>query len=145
MKEKIFLGTVRNDYKTNSKNSVWGEKLYIEKHSWDWGWYWGFGHIGNIHLHTHFVPTFTPGEYNINKIFVKPHYTQDDWWKILDLMKQADSLKNAAEVYHSGGQMCGNKEIFGLITDKEMEKRINADLEKVLDKVWDILKNNKIK
>lgn len=137
--EKIFIGTVREDYKNGERSSyVAGERIYITKHSWDCGWYWGFGYVGNQRLHTHFDGAFLGAETNVNKIFVKPVLTQEEWWLVRDLFIQAYALKKAAEVYRYGGHQTSEPGITDMIRDDEMCKRLNEDLRKVLDKVWEI-------
>ena len=75
MSEKIFLGTVRDGIEGMI---ISGEKLYIEKHSFDCGWYWGFGYIGNKNIHTHFSELLYPDTkksgynvYNASELFKK--------------------------------------------------------------------------
>lgn len=137
MRDRVLLGTVRSDFKYSV---VAGERIFLEKHSWDCGWYWGFGYIGNVHLHTHFDGAFLGGaEINIEKIFVETRFDQNTWWVIRDLFIQAYALKSAAEVYRYGGHQTTAKGITDLIKDESMEKRLNADLELVLNKIWSIV------
>ncbi len=134
---KIFLGTMATNFNTLSK----GERIYIDKHSFNCGWYWGFGYIGNAHMHTHFNSVFLKGANDIkmpSELFVVPKYTDNEWWLILDLFYQAYSLKKCAEVYQHGGHYASD-ERSKLIKNDELADKINSDLEKVLDKVWDIL------
>ena len=139
---KIFLGTMATNFNSLSK----GDRIYIDKHSFDCGWYWGFGYIGNAHMHTHFDSVFLKGANDIkmpSELFVVPKYTDKEWWLILDLFKQAYTLKQCAEVYQYGGHYITNEHT-QLIKNDELADKINSDLEKVLNKVWDIL-SKKIK
>ena len=79
-------------------------------------------------------------ESNVHKIFDKgTSITQDQWWIIRDLFKQAYALQKAAEVYQYGGHQTLNPGITDCIKNLEMAALINKDLKTVLDKVWDFL------
>ena len=128
--DKIYLG-----------NTTEYGRLYLSKHSWDCGWYWGFGYIGNSRLHMH-IDSLINGEYDVNKIFDgSTGITQDQWWIIRDLFRQAYALKAAAEVYQYGGHQTTRPGMTDCIKNLEMAARINKDLEIVLNKVWDFLLN----
>lgn len=135
-KENIYLGIGKLGFLQN-------ERIYLQKHSWDCDWYWSFGYIGNKNLHTHFENEFLK-EASIDKLFVLPQYSQDDWWIIRDLFIQVYALQACAEVYRYGGHQTTRKGITDIIKDEEMCKRLNSDLEKVLDKLWDFLQLNSI-
>ena len=123
--DKIYLG-----------NTTEYGRLYLSKHSWDCGWYWGFGYIGNSRLHMH-IDSLINGEYDVNKIFDgSTGITQDQWWIIRDLFRQAYALKAAAEVYQYGGHQTSKPGITDCIKNLEMAAQINKDLEIVLNKVW---------
>ena len=136
--DKIILGKVKEDYK---KYQVAGEIIYLSKHSWDCGWYWGFGYIGNERLHTHFDSEFLGEETDIRNIFETTDIRQDEWWILRDLFVQAYSLRKCAETYRHGGHQTTTKGITDIIQSKVMEKKINADLKIVLDKIWSILES----
>lgn len=133
--EKIFLGTVKKDF---DSGMIAGKRLYIDKHNWDCGWYWGFGYIGNSRLYTHFDGNLLY-KLQIVDIFIRPRYTQGQWYAIQDLFKQAYALDKAAMVYQVGGNITGDRDIAGLILNKEMADKLNADLKIILDKAWSIL------
>ena len=138
--EKIYLGRIKKDFKDST---IANENLYLSKHSWDCGWYWGFGYIGNRNLHCHFDGHLL-FKWEIADIFVEPRYTQKTWYAIQDLFKQAYALKNAAEVYRLGGYITSDQSISAVVRDKELETRLNADLQKVLDCLWRVLETEKI-
>ena len=128
--DKIYLG-----------NTTEYGRLYLSKHSWDCGWYWGFGYIGNSRLQMH-IDSLINGEYDVNKIFDgSTRITQDQWWIIRDLFRQAYALKAAAEVYQYGGHQTTRPGMTDRIKNLEMAARINKDLEIVLNKVWDFIVN----
>ena len=138
--KKIYLGKIKKDFKDST---IANENLYLDKHSWDCGWYWRFGYIGNRNLHCHFDGHLLY-KWEISDIFVEPLYTQSTWYAIQDLFKQAYALKSAAEVYRLGGHITSDKSISTVVRDKELETRLNTDLQKVLDKLWHILETEKI-
>ena len=128
--DKIYLG-----------NTTQCGRLYLSKHSWDCGWYWGFGYIGNNSCHMH-IDSLMGAEYDIRSIFDKGSpITQNQWWIIRDLFKQAYALQKAADVYRHGGHQTSNPGMTDCIKNLEMAARINKDLEVVLNKVWDFIVN----
>jgi hypothetical protein len=142
---KLFLGKVKKEIKSsqsyNPENDhLWflGEKVYIEKHKWDCGWYWGFGYIGNKNLHCHadiFVKNLI--WHKADEVFEKSIFkNENDFWLFKDYLKQAYVLKKCAEVYRLGGHCVSKGKI---IVNKEMEDRLNKDLEIVLNALWNLL------
>ena len=126
--DKIYLG-----------NTTEYGRLYLSKHSWDCGWYWGMGYIGNNSCHMH-IDSLIGAECSISNIFDKGSpITQDQWWVIRDLFKQAYALKDAAEIYQYGGHQTTKPGITDCIKNLEMAALINKDLEIVLNRVWDLL------
>lgn len=116
-------------------------RLYLSKHSWDCGWYWRFGYIGNPCYHLH-INSLLGIEHDVSRIFdVETEITQDQWWIIRDLFRQAYALTEAAAVYQYGGRQATKPDITDCIKNLEMAARINKDLETVLDKVWDFIVN----
>lgn len=117
-----------------------GERLWIQKHSWDCGWYFAFGYIGNRNLHTH-IESLIAGTYDINKIFKLTNITQNQWWVIRDLFMQAYALKKCAEVYQYGGYQLSVKNITDCIENKSRADEINKDLGHLLDVTWAYLES----
>lgn len=138
---KLFLGTVTKNYHEKTKKDVFisGEKIYLTKHSWDCSWYWGFGYIGNHNLHTHFDSCLLTEVYSVDDIFTESPITESEWWIIRDLFIQAYALRKCAEVYHYGGHQTTKKGVTDVIQNKELENKINSDLEIVLNTVWDFI------
>lgn len=132
---RICLGTAKENCPIET---ISGQPLYLEKHSWDCGWYWGFGYIGNKNLHTH-IDTTLLTNFNFSDIWEKTPFTDSQWWVILDLFKQAYALKHAAKTYRHGGYLTTQEGLTTVIQDKEKEKMLNTDCEKVLNTVWDYL------
>lgn len=129
---KVYLGKVRDNAGTYSD----GEDLYLEKHKWDCGWYWAFGYIGNENCHFHFDSILDHVK-TARELFSETNISDKEWWVIRDLFKQAYSLKSAAETYRHGGYESSQTEITHIIVDDNMCTRLNSDLKKILDKVWD--------
>ena len=145
--EKLYLGKIKESIKETQshkpeKNNLFilGEKLYFEKHSWDCDWYWGFGYIVNKNLHTHaeiFIKDLLWSE--VDEVFEETKLTNKDFWVFKDLLKQAYSLKRAAEVYRHGGHCTSMEGITDIIKSEEKEEMINKDLEIVLNTMWNFL------
>jgi hypothetical protein len=125
MPDKIYLG-VHND-----------QPIHLTKHSWDCDWYWGFGYLGNRSWHYHFSSVLKDG-LRADQYFSSSRISNDDWWVIRELFAQAYALEDAYGVYlrNTAGQT-NRKGVTDLVGDKELAARINLDLEKILDKVWE--------
>lgn len=134
-KEKIFLGTLRKDAGTFAD----GERIYINKHSWDCNWYWGFGYLDNARTHFHFDSLLKGSPKLASDLFISPRYTDKNWWIIRDLFIQAYALKKAAEVYRHGGHQTTKQGLTDIIMSQDKADSINKDLEKVLDTLWNFL------
>ena len=128
---KKLLGTINKDYDCVAA----GETIYLDKHSWNCGWYWGFGYIGNKNTHFH-IDSLIGLETNVNKIFSKTKIDQKTWWILRDLFIQAYTIKRCAEVYRYGGHQTNTN---GLSVDRDdkLIKRLNNDLEQVLNNIWE--------
>jgi hypothetical protein len=131
-KEKIYLGTFQ------------GERYSLEKHSWDCGWYWGFGYVGNFRLYTHFSEVFLGKSFPRKKDFEELNFSEESWWVILDCFSQAYALKRAAEVYRHGAHIACDSRA-RLLVSEEMEKKLNQDLEKLLNFIWTFMLEKKRK
>lgn len=147
-KEKIKLGTIKKQIKeTQNYNPekdqlyITGEIIFIEKHTWDCDWYWGFGYIGNKDLHSHakvFIEELL--WHDKDKVFEESIFkSNNDFWIFKDLLKQAYTLRECAEVYRNGGHCTKEKGITDIILNKDMEKKINNDLRIILETLWDFL------
>ncbi len=118
--------------------------VFIEKHKWDCSWYWAFGYLGNNQCHFHIESLITrPETYNPNwtevtEQFTSTWLTQDQWWILRDLFIQAYALKKAAACYRHGGYQTESARPHNIIS-KDLENTLNADLEKLLDNIWELL------
>ena len=120
-----------------------GTKSYLNKASFDCGWYWGFGYINtftnnkqpsksrDIQSHSHL--DFMLKQKNLNwydsfKIIFKNTVLNDkETWQFVDLMRSFYTLKEAAEVFHSGNSHYTTMDALSL-KDKVIEDKINKDL-----------------
>jgi hypothetical protein len=128
MEEKIYLGR----HKTNGVT-------YLTKHKWDCGWYWAFGYVGNSRCHWHISAIIQHSETSVNHHFESTWITQDQWWILRDLFLSAYTLKKAAETYRHGGFQTRSAKPYLTFISEEMEKRINEDLGKLLDTIWELV------
>jgi len=149
MAEKIYIGTTKKSFERNTVIPT-GSIIYIEKHNWACDWYWSFGWIGNKNMHMHFSAFMSMDNNSdcnmvASEIFQKPVYSDSTWWVIRDLFKQAYALQKCAEVYRYGGHQTSKEGTTDIIKDDAMCTRLNADLKTVLDKLWSVLENDKIK
>jgi hypothetical protein len=118
---------------------------YLEKHEWQCGWYWAFGYIGNNNCHMHIESiinhpeAYSPNWTNVGEQFTETWLTQNQWWILRDLFIQAYALKKAAETYQYGGHQICQAAPYRII-NAERAKEINADLAKLLDNIWDVIK-----
>jgi hypothetical protein len=126
MSEKILLG----------RNAHYDEPVYLTKHEWACGWYWAFGYLGNKKCHFHFESYLEGGKYEITQHLKQSNITQKEWWVIRDLFVQAYALQKAAEVYRHGGHQTTMKGVTDVISDPDMCKRLNNDLEIILNVLW---------
>lgn len=132
---KILLGKVKKDAGTYAD----GEFLWLEKHKWECERYWAFGYLRNKNCHFHFDSLFTILQPQASEFFDETDISDSDWWVIRDLFVQAYALKKAAEVYRYGGHQTSRPGVTDLIRDDEMVKRLNSDLERILDKLWNFI------
>ena len=121
-----------------------GEKVWLEKESWDCGWYWGFGYLHtytnernpersrDIDSHFHFDSAFLKGPENaydeFKGYFEDTVLTDAEIWELVDLMKTAYTLKTMAELYHRGYSHYTERAGIEALKDPEKEKDINERL-----------------
>ena len=127
---KIWLGKLSSNVDAPAS----GEAFYLEKHKWDCGWYWAMGYLGNVNNHFHFN-SFLKDHKLASELFETTNITDDEWWVIRDLFKQAYALKEAAEVYQYGGHQTTRKGVTDILKSEDKAKALNADLKLVLELV----------
>ena len=117
-----------------------GEKVYMPKPSWDCGWYWGFGYLEGYNVkgrpslksHTHWDCTVANSGLDafdaMKKKFRSLSISDEDLWKLCDLMDSFYTLKSAAEVMMKGGSNYTSKAYLRAVEDKDEVKKINEQM-----------------
>jgi len=141
-----------------------GERFWLEAASWDCDWYWGFGYIetytnnknptkaNDITAHQHYnglcscrveTEDYPSGKYvdflaehkNISECVLTEH----EQWQFSDLMKSFYTLRDTAQMMHSGhSRLTSNKDIN--LKDMELYTHINKVLmPKIFQAVYNLL------
>ena len=127
-----------------------GELVYIEAPSWDCDWYWSFGYMEiynrtatDINEHYHFSSMFKEknGFDNVHEEFAAIVLNEKELWEFLDLMATAYRLREAAEVYHTGGAHYTSSPIHDSLKNPEFEKKLWEDTARAARTAFDMLKN----
>jgi hypothetical protein len=131
------------------------QKVWLEAPSWDCGWYWGFGYIEryesnrapslarDINSHSHWdseivgqmkhydfeqkkdiLDAFVH-HLNENPNFIETTLTDDESWKLAELMKSFYLLKESASFFGSGSAGITDNPIREQLKNKRISKRIN--------------------
>jgi len=133
MTNKILLGKLKADAGTSAD----GENVWLTKQEWSCGWYWSFGWVGNKNCHFHFKSLLDNSNHCASELFEQTNISDNEWWVVRDLFIQAYALQKAAEVYRHGGHNSTLVGVTDQIKDLDLAKRLNADLEKILNTLWD--------
>lgn len=123
--------------------------VYLSDFSWDCDWYWGGGYIHLHHknratfsTHTHFDSVFfnrtsticgdNDGVYIdvVKKSFRKSTLTEEEWWRLMDLMKQFYAIRQCAEVFQYGGHLTSRGR-----TEEELNQFLASELNLHIKKV----------
>lgn len=121
-----------------------GKKVFVQKPTWDCDWYWGGMYLAcftnnnspqnskDIAEHFHFDSTFlnSNGSHfdEFKAYFEETVLTDDEIWRLLDLMASAYALKKAAGVLHRGGSNYTGKARIAELEDDDMRTKINRKL-----------------
>ena len=123
-----------------------GVLYWLESPSWDCGWYWGFGYVESytnnenpsrsrdINSHQHFEGFVgkknAKGDYihhiNESPDLVETVLTESESWQLSDLMKRFYTLRESAEIFHTGS---------GHLTSNTSHDSKNPDIEKYINEV----------
>lgn len=148
--EVLYIGTLKN----NLESFKGGEKLYLRKHkfnllfrSWDFGKI--VGTENNTYLHfSRLVNVRNIGSNSdvseVDDIFVDPQYSNCSWRVIRDIFVSAYALSTVSEMYKYGCSLMTTKED-RILQSNTMNAKIDKDLEKVLNHVWNILVDRRLK
>ena len=119
---KLYLGKDKFD-----------QRIYLYPFSWDCNWYWGGGCLGNTNLHFHFKSfnrkqngeacNFFDGYKDC--IVSDNQLTDDQLWRLCDLMRQFYAHKESAECFNYGG---------GYTSDGRTENEYNPELAVAINK-----------
>jgi len=151
-KDKVFFG--KNEH---------GERIYLQKPTWDCGWYWSFGYLGNKDCHYHLdgyqkkdhclkledgnykhitekrnicMRDALLADYELNPVI------EENLWVFCELALSIYSLKETAEVLGRGGSHMTNNPCQSVIKNKTEVKRINEIVIPALcQELWDMLTN----
>lgn len=146
-----------------------GENHWLEAGKWDCGWYWGFGYVETYtngafpdrardissHSHVNSLIFKKPEKYDFDKkAFVlgseylhhwneldleQTTLTDQESWEFSDLMKSFYTLREAAEIYHSGNSHLTSSQKLNL-KNADALKRINeVEIPAILARVYEIL------
>lgn len=128
-----------------------GINYWIEEATWDCDWYWGGGYIEtytnnncpnmsrDINSHQHFDSLFFNGNKNgfdaFKEFFADTPFTDDEIWKICELMKTFYIARTYSDMIHQGGANYTKNPVSEIIKCSEEYKRINKIV------IPDIMKN----
>jgi hypothetical protein len=114
------------------------ERVYLEPFKWECSWYWGGGYLESTQngawcSHSHVGELKKDGDLFdwFKKHFAILRLSEKQLWRLCDLFQQFYVLKEAADVYKSGGNYSSEgrnkKEI-----DLSMYKKINKQIANVI-------------
>ena len=88
----------------------YGNTVYLEKAKFECGWYWGLGYLETYHgnrweSHTHFEKFFHGHKcaFEIIKDELETPFTDDELWKICEIMKSLYTARNYSDMLYRGG------------------------------------------
>lgn len=124
-----------------------GDYVWLEAPSWDCNWYWGFGYIEryfdnkspskaeDISSHSHWDSEIIgniEGDYrhhlNANPNIVESVLTDDESWKLAELMKSYYILRETASFFKYGASHLASNPLSNSLKDESITKRINEVL-----------------
>jgi len=134
-----------------------GTKYFLEEARFDCGWYWGIGYVEtftnnrnpaqskDISCHTHFDSLFFKRD-NMNgwdvfrKLLPENPFTDNEIWKIVELMQSAYIARRYSDMLHCGGaNYTSNLAKDDIVCEAEY-KRINEDvIPAILAKLYEII------
>lgn len=113
-----------------------GRAEFLRDFSWDCNWYWGGGYIGNNSIHHHFKGLADGENVDLhtafNNYFARTQLTDNQVWRLCDLMKQFYAYKEAAECFRLGGHMCSSNERNKEEINNDLAKTINLHIQDVI-------------
>lgn len=116
-----------------------GTKYWLEEASWDCGWYYGFGYIEtytnnkkpslsrDINSHEHYDSKILKNGVcpdDFRKIFVNTPLTNDEIYKLNELMKTFYILKEYHAMIYMGGAHITKNSVSDLLKNEDEYKRL---------------------
>lgn len=109
-----------------------GEKVYLQKATFDCNWYWGIGYINtfnrnytDITSHSHFDTTISTWD-EFNDYFEETVLTNSEKWQLLELMRTLYTLRRMSDAIYTGGS---------LYTRNEVEQELLKEYQPMYDKI----------
>lgn len=111
-----------------------GNKVYLQKPSWDCDWYWGFGyvqsyrpHTSSMEGHTHFDSLFLTKDLHNSYLnyFTDLTLDKNEIWTLLELMKTFYTLREYSDTINRGGSHITSNPLKDLIKNDEQYNHIN--------------------
>ena len=133
-----------------------GTKYFLEEARFDCGWYWGIGYVEtftnnrnpalskDISSHTHFDSLFLNRNVisrdSFKALLPENPFTDNEVWKILELMGSAYIARHYSDMLHFGGAHYTSNPAKGIISCETEYKRINEDvIPTILAKLYEII------
>lgn len=131
-----------------------GDKVYLERGSFDCDWYFGFG---NIHIYEenkqepsallHWDSFFTGSKHvtpekiddtlfdSVEGKLAETPFTKKELWQLCDLMKTFYALKEASGVYEREGSSHLTGDTRGLLKNEDLKEELNEDTAHIIREV----------
>lgn len=134
-----------------------GTKYFLEAATWDCGWYWGGGYVEtytnneyperakDIESHQHFDSLFFKNPWKsgfdaFKEFFKETPFTDDEIWKILELMKSFYICAEYSGMLYRGGANYTINPAAEIIKNEEEHKRINEKvIPAIMAALYDIM------
>lgn len=126
-----------------------GEYFWLREPTWDCDWYWGLGYVEtfsnnrhperskDITMHTHLNYLMEDKHLNwfdqFKAMFVYQPFTNDELWKLMEMMKSLYLMREYADFLCRGGCHYTSNPLAEKIKDTDERTRIN---EQLIPEVW---------
>ena len=121
-----------------------GTNYWLEAASWDCDWYWGFGYVEtytnnknpeiarDIVSHQHFDGLFFNKNKNgydaFNEFFSETPLTNNEIWKLCELMKTYYIMREYSDTLHRGGAHYTTNPCRNILQNNDEYNRINKNV-----------------
>ena len=139
-KTKLKIFGKNNYYLGTGKD---GLNYFLQEATWDCGWYWGGGYVEtytnnnhptlskDINSHGHFNSMF-PSWCDFMSFFAQSPFTEEEKWKICELMKSFYIARNYSDFIHVGGAHITSNPAKEVIQDEGESDEYNRINKKVI-------------